>query len=293
MSVDDGLRRGFDRPTLRAWAALDLGPLWVPRAQASADEGVATATAVVQGSQIATGTPAGGTPAVGTPAVGTPAAGALSVGGLAGAPTRHDEATLARVERMDWATLRETVTECRRCGLCENRTQTVFGDGEPTARWMLIGEAPGSEEDRKGVPFVGASGQLLTRMLASIGMQRGRDVFIANVLKCRPPQNRNPQPDEIAACSVYLRRQIELVQPDLLLLAGRFAAQTVLGTDRTIGSLRGRAHRVDVAGRTIPAVCTYHPAYLLHNPDDKRQSWRDLNLALDASREGAQRGTSA
>lgn len=183
------------------------------------------------------------------------------------------------VALLGWDELRARVSGCRACGLCKTRTQTVFGVGPQSARWMLIGEAPGAEEDARGEPFVGKAGRLLDSMLASIGLSRERDVFIANVLKCRPPRNRDPQPDEIRQCEPFLFRQIELVSPDVVLLFGRFSAQLMLGTDASISSLRGRRHALEVAGRQVPAVVTYHPAYLLRTPHDKAKSWRDLLLA--------------
>jgi len=176
---------------------------------------------------------------------------------------------------MDWTQLKAKVAGCTDCKLCSGRTQTVFGVGDEKAQWMLVGEAPGSEEDRLGEPFVGQAGRLLDNMLAALSMERGRNVYIANVLKCRPPGNRNPEPDEVAACSPHLLRQIELIRPKLILAMGRFAAQTLLGTDATIASLRGKVHQY--AG--VPLIVTYHPAYLLRNLPDKAKSWADLVFA--------------
>ena len=187
------------------------------------------------------------------------------------------------IGRLDWKELRDEVTGCRACALCETRKQTVFGIGNTHAEWMLIGEAPGAEEDMRGEPFVGQAGRLLDNMLASIGMSREgetpKSVYIANVLKCRPPGNRNPLPEEVAKCEPFLLRQIELVSPALIVVMGRFAAQSLLGTDASIASLRGKPHRISVAGRQIPVVVTYHPAYLLRNLIDKEKSWADLCLA--------------
>ena len=162
------------------------------------------------------------------------------------------------------------------CGLHKSRTQTVFGVGDENADWMLIGEAPGAEEDRLGEPFVGQAGRLLDNMLAAIGLSRGKNVYIANVLKCRPPGNRNPEPEEVEKCSPHLRRQIELIAPKLILAMGRFAAQTLLNTDASIASLRGRVH----AYAGVPLIVTYHPAYLPRNLPDKAKSWEDLFFAL-------------
>lgn len=185
----------------------------------------------------------------------------------------------ARVAQADLETLREMVSGCEACGLCRGRRKAVFGMGAAAPRWMVVGEAPGEQEDRQGLPFVGRSGQLLDAMLAAVGMSRQNDVFIGNVIKCRPPGNRNPTPEEIAACSPYLMRQIELLKPERILVLGRFAAQTLLNTDATIGSLRGRVHTVRAGGRDIPVVVSYHPAYLLRSPSEKARSWQDLRLA--------------
>jgi DNA polymerase len=174
-----------------------------------------------------------------------------------------------------WLELKQAVSGCTQCVLHKSRTQTVFGVGDESADWMLIGEAPGAEEDRLGDPFVGQAGRLLDSMLAAIDLQRARNVYIANVLKCRPPGNRNPQPEEVAKCTPHLLRQIELVKPRLILAMGRFAAQTLLGTDASIASLRGKVHRY--AG--VPLIVTYHPAYLLRTLPDKAKAWQDLVFA--------------
>lgn len=184
------------------------------------------------------------------------------------------------IAAMDWPALRAAVAGCRACALCESRKQTVFGVGSEQARLMIIGEAPGEQEDQQGEPFVGQAGKLLDNMLRAVGLTRGdgppsQQVFIANTLKCRPPHNRNPQPAETAQCAPFLARQIELVQPRLLLAMGRFAAQSLLATDEPIGRLRGRVHR----WRDTPVVVTYHPAYLLRTLADKARAWDDLCLA--------------
>ncbi len=176
---------------------------------------------------------------------------------------------------MDWATLAATVRVCTLCGLCATRTQTVFGTGDIRARLMVIGEAPGAEEDRQGEPFVGRAGQLLNSMLKAAGFERGQ-VYIANVLKCRPPNNRDPAAEETERCLPYLRRQIELVDPAVILCVGRIAAQRLLERDEPLARLRGRIHQL---GQT-PVVVTYHPAYLLRSPTEKRKSWEDLKLAM-------------
>ncbi len=200
---------------------------------------------------------------------------------LRDAPTRPPSAGL------DWPALRAAVAGCRACGLCESRTQTVFGTGHPQAHWMVVGEAPGEQEDLSGLPFVGPAGQLLDRMLAALKLTRAEDgdlpppqrVFIANTLKCRPPHNRNPAPEEMAQCEHFLQRQIELVQPRLILAMGRFAVHSLLRSSEPVGRLRGRVHSY----HGVPLVVTYHPAYLLRNLADKARAWDDLCLAADVA----------
>jgi len=177
---------------------------------------------------------------------------------------------------LDWPELRARVAVCTRCGLSATRTQTVFGVGHPQAQWLIVGEAPGAEEDRQGEPFVGRAGQLLNSMLRAVGLAR-EEVFIANVLKCRPPGNRDPTPTEAGACLPYLERQIALIRPKIILVVGRIAAHNLLATDAPLGSLRQRTH-VFGAGR-VPVVVTYHPAYLLRTPTEKRKAWDDLKYA--------------
>jgi len=184
------------------------------------------------------------------------------------------------IASLDWPALRDAVAACQACALSQSRQQTVFGVGHPHAHWMIVGEAPGEQEDRQGEPFVGPAGQLLDNMLRAIGLTRDeappeRQVFIANTLKCRPPRNRNPDPAETAQCAPFLERQIALVQPRLILAMGRFAAQALLASDEPLGRLRGRVHRY----RGVPVVVTYHPAYLLRTLADKARAWEDLCLA--------------
>jgi DNA polymerase len=176
-----------------------------------------------------------------------------------------------------WDQLAAMVRSCTQCELHSTRKQTVFGVGKLRAEWMIIGEAPGADEDQQGEPFVGRAGQLLNSMLHAMGFPR-EQVYIANVIKCRPPGNRDPKPVEVACCAPYLARQIELVNPRVILCVGRIAAQNLLGTDTPIGKLRGQVHRLGVQQR--PVVVTYHPAYLLRTPTEKRKSWQDLQLAL-------------
>ena len=183
---------------------------------------------------------------------------------------------------MDWSELRDCVAHCTRCELAQSRTNTVFGVGNPNADWLIIGEAPGAEEDRRGEPFVGRAGMLLDEMLRAIGKSRD-SVFIANILKCRPPNNRDPRAEEAAACRRYLERQIELVRPRVILAVGRIAAQNLLGSSEPVGRMRGRPHDFD----GIPLVVTYHPAYLLRSPSQKAKSWSDLRLAMRLAAEDA------
>ena len=191
------------------------------------------------------------------------------------APVWRLRDTKKEIPSVTWIELKQSVTGCTSCSLHKTRTQTVFGVGDEKADWMLIGEAPGAEEDRLGDPFVGQAGKLLDNMLAAIGLSRTKNVYIANVLKCRPPGNRNPEPGEVEKCSPHLRGQIGLIAPKLILAMGRFAAQTLLNTDASIASLRGRVH----AYAGVPLIVTYHPAYLLRNLPDKAKAWEDLVFA--------------
>lgn len=187
------------------------------------------------------------------------------------------------VAQLAWADLGARVASCTACAeLAQRRTQTVFGVGDPKASWLFIGEAPGSEEDRRGEPFVGRAGRLLDNMLAALGLRRGEDVYIANVLKCRPPGNRDPLPAEAAACRAFLDRQIDLIQPSVIVALGRVAAQSLLRSDAPLGRLREREHGF----RDVPLVVTYHPAYLLRSPADKARAWSDLLLARSRALRG-------
>ncbi len=245
----------LDSNRLRAFRALGIGPAWASRAPTGGD-GANGDGQVYSDADTHADTHAD------TDAI------------AATVPERSVADTAVR-----WWELAVRVDACRACPLGHSRQHAVFGTGSQRARWMLIGEAPGAEEDRQGEPFVGRAGSLLDAMLKAAGLDRGRDVYIANVLKCRPSGNRNPEPIEVARCSPHLREQVELVQPTLLVLMGRFAAQTLLGTEASIASLRGRVHQADVGGLQIPAVVSYHPAYLLRNPADKRLAWADWCLA--------------
>jgi len=181
----------------------------------------------------------------------------------------------ARIAALEWRDFAADVEACTACGLCRARKKSVPGVGDPNAQWLFVGEGPGAEEDAKGEPFVGQAGKLLDSMLAALGLSRGANVYIANVVKCRPPGNRTPEPAEAAACQPYLDRQVELIRPRLIVALGKSAATTLLNVDATIGSLRGRVHDY----RGVPLVVTNHPAYLLRNLPDKAKAWEDLLLA--------------
>ena len=228
------------------------------------------------------------------------AASAAQINEPGGAPFKP-EARPEGIASMDWQALQSAVSGCRACGLCQRRKNAVFGVGAQRAAWLVVGEAPGEEEDLAGEPFVGASGRLLDNMLKAMGLgrreaeplqgsgKRPANVYITNVLKCRPPFNRNPESHEVAQCTPYLRRQIELLSPRIILAVGRFAANTLLqglveDVERVpLGRLRGKAYSYQNAGQTIPVVVTYHPAYLLRNLPAKAQAWEDLCLALQVA----------
>ena len=181
----------------------------------------------------------------------------------------------ARIASLEWSVFAADVEACTACGLCRGRKKSVPGVGDPNAEWLFVGEGPGAEEDATGEPFVGQAGKLLDSMLAALGLARGAGVYIANVVKCRPPGNRTPEPAETAACQPYLDRQIALIRPRLIVALGKSAATTLLDVDATIASLRGRVHHY----RGLPLVVTYHPAYLLRNLPDKAKAWEDLLFA--------------
>ena len=200
-------------------------------------------------------------------------AASMEVADVASKPDTPDRAKL--IADMDWATLEATVARCVACPLWETRTQTVFGVGDRQAAWMFVGEAPGAEEDKRGEPFVGRAGKLLDAMLAAMGLHRGEDVFISNVLKSRPPNNRDPLGLEVQQCEPYLKRQIALIQPKVIVALGRFAVQSLLHAHTPLSELRGKPHTYE----GIPLVVTYHPAYLLRSPLEKRKTLDDLRLA--------------
>jgi uracil-DNA glycosylase len=272
--------------------------VWVSRhpaaAPASAAEDIHREAALADAPRFAAAetpmqrdTPAGS--AVGTPLharlVGTAAkvtsVSHVATSNVADAPTRLAPsdvvAPLAPAGITTWESLRSEVLACTKCALHGSRTQGVFGVGSREAQWLVVGEAPGAEEDRRGEPFVGRAGHLLDAMLKAIGLSRGQNVYIANVLKSRPPGNRDPKPEEVAACLPYLMRQIELLRPRVMLAVGRIAAQNLLSTDVPLGRLRGKVHHFGELN--TPLIVTYHPAYLLRTPSDKRKAWEDLKFA--------------
>ena len=249
--------------------------VWAPRPPAAGPEAAAPApvSAVpVAAPVVAAALPARPQPPATPPVIVTPAE-----------PAATERLRPAGVAQMDWPALAGAVAGCQACGLCKTRRNTVFGVGDTAADWMIVGEAPGENEDLRGEPFVGAAGQLLDNMLRAVGRSRAGEgaqgAYIANVLKCRPPANRNPQPQEVAQCEPFLARQVALVQPKIIVAMGRFAVQSLLRTEEPIGRLRGRVHRYE----GVPVIVTYHPAYLLRTPADKAKAWDDLCLAMDTA----------
>ena len=206
----------------------------------------------------------------------------LAAGAQPAVPEPAAEQGCVAPAAMGWDALQACVANCTLCPLHAGRTRTVFGVGDRAADWLIVGEAPGAEEDRKGEPFVGRAGRLLDAMLAALGHSRS-EVYIANVVKCRPPENRDPRPEEADSCAPYLDRQIALLAPRVILAVGRVAAQRLLGSEAPVGRLRGRVHRYGPAD--IPLVVTWHPAYLLRRPHAKAESWSDLVLAAAAARD--------
>ena len=186
----------------------------------------------------------------------------------------------ASIMRMDWSGLKASVAACAACPLHAKRNKTVFGVGDENADWLFVGEGPGADEDAQGEPFVGQAGKLLDNMLAAISLKRGSNVYIANVVKCRPPGNRNPEPAEALACEPYLHRQIELLQPRLIVALGKVAAVNLLAREASVASMRGKLHEY----RGIPLIVTYHPAYLLRSLHDKAKAWADLCYAVEVMR---------
>lgn len=282
MSGDDSWVRALDARQRAMLAEIGV-KVWAPRAVTAAPPQPSPVQAAVE---VAVGAAVKPVVAPATPAAqvapATPAPAAVAAKApIAPVAALSPSGPRAEVAGLDWAALREAVARCRACGLCETRRNTVFGVGDVQADWMIVGEAPGENEDREGEPFVGAAGQLLDAMLRACGRSRTAEgpqsVFIANVLKCRPPANRNPAPEEVAKCEPFLARQVALVKPRLIVAMGRFAVQALLKTTEPIGRLRGQVHHYE----GVPVIVTYHPAYLLRNPIDKAKAWADLCLAMD------------
>jgi DNA polymerase len=264
-------------PPAAAGAAAPEGSTLTP-----ADAPAQAEAAVVAAPPLAVPVPAGVSRQAARVAV-VPTPSAPSAASATVTPTLLTDERAAQIATLDWPALRDAVADCRACGLCTARTQTVFGTGATRAHWLVVGEAPGEQEDRQGLPFVGPSGELLDAMLRALQLTRADDgpasdaqrVYIANTLKCRPPGNRNPAPDELARCEPFLVRQIALLRPRIILAMGRFAVQSLLRSSDPVGRLRGRVHQY----QGVPLVVTYHPAYLLRNPADKARAWDDLCLA--------------
>ena len=297
MSWNERQRRMLAAMGVRLWSP---APPAVPVGAATAD--VAAATSVAERLPAAPAEAPAVARAPAAEVARVPAAPPVRAAAPAPAPARapavpqapSDPALVERaahIATLAWGPLQDAVAACTACGLCESRRQTVFGVGHAQADWMIVGEAPGEQEDQQGEPFVGPAGQLLDQMLRAVGQSRraatgegreddqagdpARRVFIANTLKCRPPRNRNPEPDEMARCEPFLQRQVALVRPKLILLMGRFAVKQLLKSDDAIGKLRGRVHHYE----GIPVIVTYHPAYLLRNLPEKAKAWEDLCLA--------------
>ncbi|MGA9665441.1 MAG: uracil-DNA glycosylase [Gallionella sp.] len=270
---------------------LHLYPQWKLREQPAAGGGIAPAAKEGSGSPPAglqVAVPAGTvleTPA--TAIVETPVATvAERPGPQAGGQSSASIAGVPGDDKLDWPELKQRVRECTACRLRAGCTQTVFGVGDEKAEWLFVGEGPGADEDAQGEPFVGQAGKLLDNMLMAINLKRGKNVYIANIVKCRPPGNRTPAADEIAQCMPYLQRQIELIQPRVIVALGKVASNALLGRDATLASLRGKVHSYQVTTAsngglaTIPMVVTYHPAYLLRSPTEKAKAWQDLLFAV-------------
>ena len=249
---------------------LNLYPLWKRRGTPTPAQHVAEPGAAIQ--------PEAPVPVTATSAVREPESRSTALEQPVKVETSHVPAVVPRsdVAGLDWAELKQRVSKCTACKLRAGCTQTVFGVGDEHADWLFVGEGPGADEDALGEPFVGQAGKLLDNMLIAIKLKRGKNVYIANVVKCRPPGNRNPDAEEIAACLPYLQRQIELIKPKLIVALGKVASNALLGRDATLASLRGKLHDY----RGTPLIVTYHPAYLLRSPSEKAKAWHDLTMAM-------------
>lgn len=293
----------LDAERSRIWEALGIGPQWIERGAedpllpSGPRASAAPAPAAVPPAPVPSRAPEPGASGRAQPAAAAAAApqarqaaapaarpASAKIPALAPAapdPAAHEKALaiFEGIESATWEELARRVPLCEACGLAKTRIRTVFADGAPGCPLVMVGEAPGAEEDMQGKPFVGKSGQLLTHALEAVGIERGRDAAIVNVLKCRPPHNRDPEPGEVTLCRHFLDRQLELLAPKALVLMGRPAASTVLGTDLSIARLRGVVHEVEIGGRRVPAIVTYHPSYLLRSLTEKEKFWHDLLAA--------------
>lgn len=279
------------------WQAMNIGPQWIlrdaqdplmddvgtvaPAAKASAhvSQDVAAGSAAARPAGIAPRAPVQTPAASVRPApVRSPAARKVNAAPAAPVPETAvpDAKLIEEVKTASWEDIAKIVDRCQACPMAHERTHTVCCDGQPGCPIVIVGEAPGRDEDIEGIPFVGKSGQLLTAILQVVGLKRREDVAIVNVLKCRPPRNRDPRPDEIAACSAFLDRQLELLSPKVLLLMGRHAVERVLGKTESIARLRNQTFTVKINGQEVPAIVTYHPSYLLRSPVEKEKSWHDV-----------------
>ena len=246
---------------------LNLYPLWVRRYPPSLHVAVAVQDTSVQPALT-----------IEAPNIQTPIEPNLSPSSPTEVKVSEQAARKENHDNADWPALKQQVRGCTACKLRATCTQTVFGVGDEKAEWLFVGEGPGADEDERGEPFVGQAGKLLDNMLAAIKLKRGRNVYIANVVKCRPPNNRTPEADEVAQCLPYLQRQVALIQPKIIVALGKTAACALLGHDATLGSLRGKVHQY----QGIPLIITYHPAYLLRSPAEKAKAWQDLCFAVTA-----------
>ena len=268
----------LDAERSRIWEALGIGPQWIER---GAEDPLLPSGTRASAAPVSAPAPAPVPPRPAPFRSPEPSGRAQPAAAAASGPSAHEK-TLAIFEGIGsatWEELARRVPLCEACGLAKTRIRTVFADGAPGCPLVMVGEAPGAEEDMQGKPFVGKSGQLLTNALEAVGIERGRDAAIVNVLKCRPPHNRDPLPGEVTLCRHFLDRQLELLAPKALVLMGRPAASTVLGTDLSIARLRGVVHEVEIGGRRVPAIVTYHPSYLLRSLTEKEKFWHDLLAA--------------
>ena len=277
------------------WQAMNIGPQWILRSEedplapavvekpapaAKAHAAPAAGRATAPTATVPRAVPVAVSPRPAAKPVRSPAA-RTSEAVPAPKQAQADDALLAELACAKWEDIAAIVKRCHACPMSAERTRTVCADGAPGCPLVIVGEAPGRDEDLKGVPFVGKSGELLTHILEATGLARGRDVAIVNVLKCRPPRNRDPRPDEVKACSAFLDKQLELLAPKVLMLMGRHAVERILGRSEAISKLRGKTFTVEIAGKTVPCIVTYHPSYLLRSPVEKEKGWHDVLAACE------------